>query len=169
MSIAEQLVNKTPMMVTHGSPAEAMAANMKAQNEANVAQAKTNATIGGRRRRRRRRKNHTQKGGAAEKGITIPQSSSDEANTGIKQNFTAIVNAGEQATTDTPPQVADTQVGGKRKRKCKCKHKSKCKHKCKCKHTHKKKKRRRKSRKTKRKRKKKRRKTKKHRKRRNRA
>ena len=110
MSIAENLVKQTPMEVTEAdsSPSAAMNHTLKTQKITNKNQTEANRSVGG-----GRKKKYNQRGGS---GIIIPQAanteSSEAANAGLKQNFTAITQAGANAEYDKAP-----QVGGRKKRR----------------------------------------------------
>ena len=111
MSIAENLVKNTPMEVTEAdsSPSAAMNHTLKTQKADATAQTAANRSVGG-----GRKKKYNQRGGS---GIIIPQAantggSSKAANAGLKQNFTAITQAGANAEYDKAP-----QVGGRKKRR----------------------------------------------------
>ena len=123
-NIGAKLVAKSPMMVSEAdsSPSAALEHTQKQQQQLSQQQVEANRSVGGR-RRKRRRKRHVQHGGAGD-GITIPQApatggSSKDANAGIKQNFTAITQAGSDSQYDDPP-----KVGGRRKTRRKHRRKS---------------------------------------------
>ena len=114
-NIGAKLVAKSPMMVSEAdsSPSAALQHTQKQQEQLSQKQVEANRSVGGR-RRKRRRKRHVQHGGAGD-GIIIPQApatggSSKDANAGIKQNFTAITQAGSDSQYDNPP-----KVGGRRR------------------------------------------------------
>ena len=115
-NIGANLVKNNPMMVSQAdsSPSAALKNTQAQQQQNNQNQVELNKSVGGRRRKKRRKRRHVQHGGAGE-GITIPQApatggSSKDANAGIKQNFTAITQAGSNSQYDNPP-----TVGGRRK------------------------------------------------------
>ena len=104
-SIAENLVKSSPMKVSQAesSPTAAMTHTLKTQKATAAAQTEANRSVGG-----GRRKKYKQRGG--NKGIVIPQAvatggSSAAANAGLKQNFTAITQAGANSEYDKPPKL----------------------------------------------------------------
>ena len=112
-SLAEELVAKTPMMVSEAdsSPSAALKHTNAQIAKQGAEQTEANRSVGGRRKRKRK---HHQRGGS-QQGIIIPQApatggSSADANAGIKHNFTAMTQSAENAKYDTPP-----KVGGRRK------------------------------------------------------
>ena len=128
-NIGAKLVAKSPMMVSEAdsSPSAALQHTQKQQEQLSQKQVEANRSVGGR-RRKRRRKRHVQHGGAGD-GIIIPQApatggSSEDANAGIKQNFTAITQAGSDSQYDNPP-----KVGGRRRTRRKRRRKRRKSHK----------------------------------------
>ena len=121
-NIGAKLVAKSPMMVSEAdsSPSAALQHTQKQQEQLSQKQVEANRSVGGR-RRKRRRKRHVQHGGAGD-GIIIPQApatggSSKDANAGIKQNFTAITQAGSDSQYDNPPKVGGRRRTRRKRRK----------------------------------------------------
>jgi len=125
-NIAKNLVDQNPMEVTEAdsSPSAAMKHSIATTKASANAQTAANRSVGG-----GRKKKYNQRGGGEDEGITIPQAantggSSEAANAGLKQNFTAITQAGSNAKYDKPPQVG----GRKKRRRTKRRKKSRRKH-----------------------------------------
>jgi hypothetical protein len=111
--IARNLVAKTPLELSQHdtSPSAALKHTQKTIDANAAAQTQANRSVGGRRKRSRK---SYQKGG----GIVIPQppasgGSSKDAAAGMKQNFSAIVQAGSDSQYDNEV----PKVGGKRRKR----------------------------------------------------